>query len=104
LQRNGRHGPGLLCPLVDVQAHATRTRRDLSVAAFVFLPPRRPPRSTLLPYTTLFRSRILEQRQTVLDVAYRAHPERFVRQAPKPDRKSTRLTPVTVASRMPSSA
>jgi putative transposase len=27
---------------------------------------------------------ILEQRQTVLDVAYRAHPERFVRQAPKP--------------------
>jgi putative transposase len=28
--------------------------------------------------------RILEQRQTVLDMAYRAHPERFVRQAPKP--------------------
>jgi putative transposase len=27
---------------------------------------------------------ILEQRQSVLDVAYRAHPERFVRQAPKP--------------------
>ena len=27
---------------------------------------------------------ILEQRQTVLDVAYRVHPERFVRQAPKP--------------------
>ena len=29
-------------------------------------------------------ARILEQRQTVLDMAYRAHPERFVRQAPKP--------------------
>jgi putative transposase len=28
-------------------------------------------------------SRILEQRQAVLDVAYQAHPERFVRQAPK---------------------
>jgi putative transposase len=28
-------------------------------------------------------TRILEQRQTVLDVAYQAHPERFVRQAPK---------------------
>ena len=28
-------------------------------------------------------ARILEQRQTVLDVAYQAHPERFVRQAPK---------------------
>ncbi len=27
---------------------------------------------------------ILEQRQTVLDVAYRMHPERFVPQAPKP--------------------
>ncbi len=27
---------------------------------------------------------ILERRQTVLDVAYRVHPERFVRQAPKP--------------------
>jgi len=27
---------------------------------------------------------ILEQRQTVLDAAYRTHPERFVRQAPKP--------------------
>ena len=27
---------------------------------------------------------ILEHRQTVLDAAYRAHPERFVRQAPKP--------------------
>ena len=29
-------------------------------------------------------ARILEQRQTVLDAAYRVHPERFVRQAPKP--------------------
>ncbi len=27
---------------------------------------------------------ILKHRQTVLDAAYRAHPERFVRQAPKP--------------------
>jgi hypothetical protein len=27
---------------------------------------------------------ILEQRQTVLDAAYRVHSERFVRQAPKP--------------------
>ncbi|HVS90343.1 MAG TPA: IS3 family transposase [Candidatus Acidoferrum sp.] len=29
-------------------------------------------------------ARILEQRQAVLDAAYRVHPERFVRQAPKP--------------------
>jgi len=27
---------------------------------------------------------ILEQRQAVLDAAYRVHPERFVRQAPRP--------------------
>jgi len=27
---------------------------------------------------------ILEQRQAVLDAAYRVHPERFDRQAPKP--------------------
>jgi hypothetical protein len=27
---------------------------------------------------------ILERRQTVLDAAYRVHPGRFVRQAPKP--------------------
>ena len=27
---------------------------------------------------------ILEQRQVVLDAAYQAHPERFVRSAPKP--------------------
>jgi putative transposase len=27
---------------------------------------------------------ILEQRQAVLEVAYRPHPERFVRQAPEP--------------------
>ena len=27
---------------------------------------------------------VLAQRQTVLDVAYQAHPERFVRKAPEP--------------------
>jgi putative transposase len=34
---------------------------------------------------------ILEQRQSVLDVAYRAHPERFVRHAPKPPAVSTEV-------------
>src|SRR5690242_21081446 len=33
---------------------------------FFFLMFRRPPRSTLFPYTTLFRSRVLEQRAMVL--------------------------------------
>ena len=34
---------------------------------------------------------ILEQRQTALDAAYRVHPERFVRQAPKPAVISTEV-------------
>jgi hypothetical protein len=37
------------------------------------------------PWSTTTKPRsFLEQRQTVLDVAYRVHPERFVHQAPKP--------------------
>lgn len=36
-------------------------------------------------------ARILEQRQNVLDAAPRAHPERFVRQAPKPATVSTKV-------------
>jgi putative transposase len=34
---------------------------------------------------------ILEQRQTVLDAAYRVHPERFVHQAPKPPAVPTQV-------------
>src|SRR6266480_7058571 len=51
---------------------------------FFFLMIRRPPRSTLFPYTTLFRSR----------VPHRVHdrPEEQPRHAgPRRDRKSTRL-------------
>ncbi len=36
-------------------------------------------------------ARILQRRQTVLDVAYRVHPERFVRQAPKPPAVPTQV-------------
>src|SRR3989442_7681030 len=89
---------------------------------------RRPPRSTLFPYTTLFRSLVaLGDRGDVAlrhdaaraelgdglddDVAVRvvvpdaehagaAHSAT----SSSRDRKSTRLTPVTSASRMPSSA
>src|SRR2546429_2692861 len=63
---------------------------------------RRPPRSTLFPYTTLFRSRILVQnRERPLpkekdsrDGRHRQHQEHFHRllgDAPQRDRKSTRL-------------
>src|SRR5207249_12073153 len=51
---------------------------------FFFLMIRRPPRSTLFPYTTLFRSGIRHQ-----DVAPRH--DRQPRRRPDQDRKSTRL-------------
>src|SRR3989475_8586231 len=50
---------------------------------------RRPPRSTLFPYTTLFRSRVTRTRQGHADrVARDLRPRRVARAA---DRKSTRL-------------
>src|SRR5215470_19256700 len=53
---------------------------------FFFLMIRRPPRSTLFPYTTLFRSRRLLQR---LHHAVARHDRPLDR--PRRDRKSTRL-------------
>src|SRR6266571_3531547 len=49
---------------------------------------RPPPRSTLFPYTTLFRSRAGPGRATALDARPRHHPQRA---AAALDRKSTRL-------------
>src|SRR5690242_21106893 len=65
-------------------------------AIFFFLVIRRPPRSTLFPYTTLFRSRQVpaedeqesEQRQPLLDEVAHCSPPPAGEQ---PDRKSTRL-------------
>src|SRR5207245_10508437 len=56
-----------------------------SSSLFFFLTIRRPPRSTLFPYTTLFRSR--EVRVALIDrhVRHDADPQ------PEADRKSTRL-------------
>src|SRR6266542_6304278 len=51
--------------------------------SFFFLMIRRPPRSTLFPYTTLFRSREPARR--------REAPSCRHRHAPRRDRKSTRL-------------
>src|SRR5256885_11686097 len=48
---------------------------------FFFLMIRRPPRSTLFPYTTLFRSR---ERAVVRVVAQVGHDEGVVRQLPAP--------------------
>src|SRR6266853_5927966 len=61
---------------------------------FFFLMIRRPPRSTLFPYTTLFRSRDLiavpveDQRLGILEESWQTP---FRRLAPPRDRKSTRL-------------
>src|SRR2546429_8320575 len=58
-----------------------------AVQMFFFLMIRRPPRSTLFPYTTLFRSP--GQRAVAVEVG--AHPTRIVVRAERADRKSTRL-------------
>src|SRR3712207_8608005 len=67
-------------------------------ACFVFLMIRRPPRSTLFPYTTLFRSVLVVfdpevvSYDQLLNVFWEAHdPTQGMRQGNDVDRKSTRL-------------
>src|SRR5262245_64137010 len=56
---------------------------------FFFFMIRRPPRSTLFPYTTLFRSRVCEYEHLVAAIPARGQESERLR---KPiDRKSTRL-------------
>src|SRR5258708_35572868 len=55
---------------------------------FFFLMIRRPPRSTLFPYTTLFRSLLQQRDHLVDDGRQRLQPRQLVLQL---DRKSTRL-------------
>src|SRR5690349_22374688 len=68
----------------------------MELILFFFLMIRRPPRSTLFPYTTLFRSigtadgHRLGARDAGVHGA-RAARRRRVRRAQRPDRKSTRL-------------
>src|SRR2546430_13748265 len=50
---------------------------------------RRPPRSTLLPYTTLFRSTSSERKQPWTQGTSKRAPQ--LRHSPQRDRKSTRL-------------
>src|SRR5258706_8378304 len=60
----------------------SRRFSDISVLliySFFFLMIRRPPRSTLFPYTTLFRSRDLEARTHVLRDRKRRSPDRLLR-------------------------
>src|SRR2546428_12715800 len=72
---------------------------SLSLFFFFFLMIRRPPRSTLFPYTTLFRSKRLSFARfegALENVRQLVPSERFRQSRPKPigqelDRKSTRL-------------
>src|SRR5258708_29683400 len=69
----------------------------MSVLFFFFLMIRRPPRSTLFPYTTLFRSRPVPDALTVMQLSGSGRHLPFVAMKPVPDpdncidRKSTRL-------------
>src|SRR5260221_9567905 len=69
-------------PLNFVHTHVT-----IITIFFFFLMIRRPPRSTLFPYTTLFRSEE-ESRVPLLKVWDIAHKDK---KTGNPDRKSTRL-------------
>src|SRR2546427_13025619 len=72
----------------------------LSLSCFFFLMIRRPPRSTLFPYTTLFRSKALQngyrglfiKAQDLFDEMYASIADRASRKLIRRlDRKSTRL-------------
>src|SRR2546430_15502007 len=83
-----------MCSLCIVRERTGR----LYVCSFFFLMIRRPPRSTLFPYTTLFRSRDLDSRRDCLhswcrglcrqDEGCRKHS---THSSWRQDRKSTRL-------------
>src|SRR5207247_9767389 len=60
---------------------------------FIFFMRRPPPRSTLFPYTTLFRSalRALRVERAAAHAAAERRPDHQGKPDPRPDRKSTRL-------------
>src|SRR5205085_11583271 len=58
---------------------------------FFFLMIRRPPRSTLFPYTTLFRSLLLYNRGDSIENTFVPGPSVLSQPRPYLDRKSTRL-------------
>src|SRR5437879_10002438 len=64
--------------------------RCVLVLFFFFLMIRRPPRSTLFPYTTLFRSRVILTTGKIFLVAY--HGPDHVHESKHPDRKDRKST------------
>src|SRR2546422_8252768 len=67
----------------------------MSLFSFFFLMIRRPPRSTLFPYTTLFRSVLLvadtELQERPIHETDKLRIPKLTRTSPPQDRKSTRL-------------
>src|SRR6266581_3018117 len=102
-----------LCPRYGFHSYLLRRRSRHPCACrlhlgagdyrFFFLMILRPPRSTLFPYTTLFRSETSPLASTQIGAAPLAAASVSTSREVS-DRKSTRLNSVTRPSRMPSSA
>src|SRR5690348_17665557 len=74
-----------------MEMKALQLNRELHLSIFFFLIIRRPPRSTLFPYTTLFRSRSRAPASLTCTAPVCAPRSPARRRAPPRDRKSTRL-------------
>src|ERR1051326_1900425 len=94
-----------LCPLDRKSTRLNSSHIPFSLMPFFFLMIRRPPRSTLFPYTTLFRSQIPARHpQLPLSIPGPIYYRLSSSLCPL-DRKSTRLNSSHIPlSRMPSSA
>src|SRR5206468_11184166 len=83
------------CCIFEVFATVYCHSRVPHFSSFLLLSPQRPPRSTLFPYTTLFRSQASARRGTEIEragrVALRPTGASIARGAEPEDRKSTRL-------------
>src|SRR5690606_41943452 len=83
-----------LLSLLDTRSILFSCFSSLLLLPLFFLMIRRPPRSTLFPYTTLFRSAVTDALELAAQVVQRtgqAPGQRVEHQQPQPDRKSTRL-------------
>src|SRR5947208_16328170 len=81
-----------MCSSVPLYVYCHRVLVDFWLLfRFFFLMLRRPPRSTLFPYTTLFRSEPVDRAQGCAQVVGHRIGERLELPVRRLDRKSTRL-------------
>src|SRR6266511_862904 len=92
-------GPALprACSRSEEHTSELQSREKLVCSLFFYIMIPRPPRSTLFPYTTLFRSGRLHRTKEILERRRRSPLVRLSR-GPAPDRKSTRLNSSHVKS------